>query len=60
MIRNVSVVSVYSAPNCCDTHTLLKNAGFGSEWDTLYFQVFQNFFTPFVVKRGVPDCSSEK
>ena len=36
--RNVSVVCVCSAPNCCDTEqrSASQSAGFGSEWDTLY------------------------
>jgi hypothetical protein len=36
--RNVSVVCVGSAPNCCDTEQRSKYAGFGSEWDILYWQ----------------------
>jgi len=37
MKRNVSVVRVYSAPNCCDTEQRsASQPGFGSEWDTLY------------------------
>jgi hypothetical protein len=36
MKRNVSVVCVCSAPNCCSGAAVRQLAGFGSEWDTLY------------------------
>jgi hypothetical protein len=38
MKRNVSVVCVFSAPNCCGTEqrSASQPAGFGSEWDTPY------------------------
>jgi hypothetical protein len=38
MKRNVSVVCVCSAPNCCGTEQRSKYAGFGSEWDTLIYE----------------------
>jgi hypothetical protein len=37
MKRNVSIVCVCIASNCSLVVKLLRNAGFGSEWDTLYY-----------------------
>jgi hypothetical protein len=53
MKRNVSVVCVYRAANCCDTEQRSKYAGFCSVLDNLYVDVIHQFTTMAVVVRSL-------